>query len=181
MRVLQYIIILSIGQFVMACNNKKDVSDQDQHEVQHVFIKSEEDVTEPAPPGFTTRFKNLQEWLVNICENEKPPKPIATFRFGLFQGQDEYILCLTGTNTYEVSADHTATRIEFSPKDMYFILPKAAYQNVEREKILERLTTQLKEFTESNTFKQSFLSGATSITTDWKGEIWSKAPMNARP
>lgn len=174
MRVLLFILILSIGHCLMACNDKKEVRDDDNYQVKHVVLTSDEDDPGPPPPGFTSRFKTLQEWLVNICDNEKPQKTIYTYNFGLFETQDDYTLCLTGTNNFEVSKDHTATRIDFAPTDRYFSLPKSEYKYLQREKVLERLTAQLKEFVTTDKFKHSFLCKAKSITTDWKGEIWSK-------
>ena len=158
----------------MANNSKKDDNGEEQYEVKHVVFTSEEDDPGPPPPGFTSRFKNLHEWLVNICDNKKPQKQITTYNFGLFEGEDDYTLCFIGTNTYEMSPDHTVTRIDFTPRDMYFALPMKEYKNLEREKVLKRLTLQLKEFIASEKFRHSFLSRAKSITTDWNGEIWSE-------
>lgn len=157
----------------MACNNKKNIRDNYHYEVENVVVTSEEDHPDPPPPGFTSLFKNMQEWLVNICDNEKPLKTISTFNFCLFESQDEYTVCLTGTNNYELSQNYTTTRIEFLPKAMHYSLPENEYKNMTREKVLETLTLQLKRFTTTEKFKHSFLSGAQSITTSWTGEIWS--------
>src|SRR5690349_15418894 len=106
MRDFLFIIMLSIGQFFMACNHKNDVRDEEQYEVKHIEFTSEEDDPGPPPPGSISPFKTLQAWLVNICDNEKPDKTIATYNFALYEGHDDYTLCFTGTNTYEVSQDH---------------------------------------------------------------------------
>jgi hypothetical protein len=91
----------------------------------------------------------------------------------LFEGEDNYTLCFAGTNTYEISPDHTATRIDFAPTDMYFSLPQSEYKGLKREQVLERLTSRLKEFTTTDKFNHSFLSEAKSIVTDWTGgSIW---------
>jgi hypothetical protein len=175
MRLLPFIIILICCQVPIACTNKKVVNHDGQSEVkQIVTLSEEEDSPDPPPPGFTTRFKNLQEWLLNVCANDKPQKPIATYNFALFEGSGRYTLCLTGTNTYAVSPGSTAIRIDFTPKDMYFTLPGSEYAHLERDKVLTRLTSQLHEFITTDKFKQSFLGEAKSITTDWKGQIWSK-------
>lgn len=174
MRIIPFIIIFSSGQFLMACNHKKDDRSMVHYKVENVTLISEEDQVVPPPPGYTSRFDNLQAWLDNICNNEQPQKAIATYNFGLFEGQDNYTLCFTGTNTYEVAQDHIVTRIDFAPTEMYFSLPKSEYKGLERGKVLERLTAQLKDFITTDKFKHSFLSSAKSITTDWKGEIWSQ-------
>lgn len=158
----------------MVGNSENDNNIERHYEIKDVSFTSEDDVATPPPPGFTSGFTNLEEWLVNICNDRKPQKPIDTYRFALFERQDAYILCFSGENTYEESKTHTATRIDFAPKDMYFQLPGEEYKNLGREEVLERLTFQLKEFVESDQFKQSFLREAKTITTDWAGEIWSK-------
>ena len=111
---------------------------------------------------------------MNICASEKPQKPIRTYNFGVFEGQDNYIAFLTGINIYEVSQNHTETKIDYTPAEMYFSLPANEYKNLNRQQVFERLTLQLKEFTKSDQFKNSFFQHAESITTDWKGEIWRK-------
>src|SRR4028119_915574 len=140
----------------MACNDKKDMKDKEQYEVEHVVFTSEEDDPHPPPPGFTSHYKNLKDWLISISESEKPKKAIATYHIGLFEGQDEYTLCLTGINTYEVSQHHTATQIDFAPKDMYFVLPASEYSGLKREQVLKSLTSHLKEFIASDKFRLSF-------------------------
>ncbi len=174
MRVLYFIIILLIEQFLIACNHEKEMKDKDQYKVEHVVFTSEEDDPGPPPHGFTSHYKNLKDWLISICENEKPQKRITTYHISLFEGQDDYTLCFTGINTYEVSQYHTTTRIEFAPKDMYFTLPASEYSGLKREQVLKSLTSHLKEFITSDKFRRSFLKDAKSITTDWNGEIWTK-------
>lgn len=155
----------------MACNPPTD----DQHEeIQTVHISNvTEDDAEPPPPGFTSKFNTVTEWLTNICEIDKPKKSISTYNFGLFETPGDYILFLVGKNQYEIGKDHSAIRIEFEPTNMYFLLPKE-YQALERQQVLDRLTAQLKAFINTAEFKHSFLSEAQTITTDFGGVIWTK-------
>jgi hypothetical protein len=158
----------------MACKHDNNAREEEQYVDKHV-ITSEEDDPGPPPPNFKSPFKTLEEWLFAICDKEKPKKTISTYRLGLFEGEDDYTLCFTGTNTYEASPDHTSTRIDFAPADMYFTLPQSKYKGLKREQVLERLTSQVKEFTTTDKFKHSFLSEAKSIVVDWNGEpVWAK-------
>lgn len=173
MRVLYLIIIISTANLLMACHDKKS-GQEENVKVEHVVFTSEEDVPTPPPPGFTSKFKTLQEWLSNICNTEKPRKAGLVYNFGLFEAPNEYILVLTGTNNYEKAQTHSVTLIEFEPKNMYFTLPENEYKGLTQEQIRSRLTKQLEEFTNTEQFKHSFFHEAKSVTTDWKGEIWTK-------
>ena len=157
----------------MACNRKANV-EKAEVEVIHVVVQSEEDVPEPPPLRLTSRFKTVQEWLFNICDTDKPKKPITTYNFGLFEVEEDYIVFLVGLNTYNREQYSSATRIDFEPSGMYFPLPKSEYKNLKREQVLERLTAQLRNFTKTARFKHSFFAEAKSVTTDFKGEIWTK-------
>jgi hypothetical protein len=155
----------------MSCNQKEHVG-EDKIEVQHIEFTSEEDMPEPPSPGFTSKFKSLQEWLLNICDTENPKNAHLTYNFGLFESPNEYILVLTGVNKYDKDQYNSITRIEFEPANMYFTLPANQYKGLTLEQVRERLSIQLKDFTKTEKFRQSFFQEAKSITTDWKGEIW---------
>ena len=165
-----YILLLTTS---IACNGKANVTDGDVKEVT-ISETVEEDDPGPPPPDFKFRFATLQQWLDGICENPKPGKAIATYNISLFEGEDEYILCLTGTNTYEVSKNHTAVRIDFTPADMYFSIPMNEYKNLDRDQVLERLTSRLQDFIASKKFRECYLSNGNAITTSWSDTIWSK-------
>jgi len=178
MRPLCLVFALTISHFFMACSHHnddiKDDMDKDEIKLEHVEFTVGEDAPEPPPPGLTSRFKNVEEWLLHIADTERPQKPITAFHFGLFEGEDDYILFLTGMNTYELSKNYSENRIDFEPEEMYFPLPKGEYKDLNRTEVLNRLTAQLKKFTTTEKFKHSFLKEANSIRTDWEGEIWSK-------
>jgi hypothetical protein len=150
------------------CGNNK-------HVVEHILSSIEIDDAEPPPPHFVSPYNTIEEWLFNVCDKEKPAIPIATYSFGLFEGANEYVLCLTGVNSYQLSKEREQIRIDFAPADMYYPLRQSEYKNLNREQVLERLTSELKAFTTTDKFRQSFFSQAESIRTDWNGDIiWSK-------
>jgi hypothetical protein len=154
------------------CKHKKD-SEPPKIITEHIHFSKEVDEVTPPPPGLTSNFRSVQEWLFNICNTEKPGKLIATYNFGVFESQDDYTIFLVGLNEYGTE-QHSITRIDFEPSSMYFRLPKNEYKDLNREQVLARLTSQLKDFTTTEKFRTSFFMQAQSITTDFKGEIWSK-------
>lgn len=138
--------------------------------VQEVTFEDIVDDVPPPPPHLTSNFKTLQDWLFSICDTEKPEKSIATYNFGLFESPDDHVIFLVGLNKY-YKENTSVTRIEFEPSKMYFQLPKSEYKNLNREQLLDKLTFQLKVFTNTETFKASFLAKAKSITTDFRGDL----------
>jgi len=142
--------------------------------VQHVHIEETEDDV-PPPPPVTSTFNNLQDWLLNICDHDKPKKSITQYKFGLFESSNDNILFLVGVNTYDEGKNRSETRIEFKPSNMYFKLPKSEYGSFNREQLMAKLIAQLKDFTNTEKFRSSFLSKANSILFELNGHtIWSK-------
>lgn len=142
------------------------------HEVKFEVV---EDDVEPPPPHLTSRFKTVQDWLLNICDNDKPQKPIAKYKFGLFESPTAYTLVLVGVNTYDEGKNRSVTHIEFEPTNMYFKLPDSEYKNLNRDQRIDKLTFQLKELTNTEKFKTSFFTQANVIVFETNGQIiWSK-------
>lgn len=89
--------------------------------------------------------------------------------------QNDYTLVLVGENTYDEEKNRSITRIEFEPTNMYFELPKTYYKNLKREQLLKKLTSQLKDFTSTEEFKNSFFTKANIVVFETNGQtIWSK-------
>ena len=128
----------------------------------------------PPPPNLKTEFKSLQDWLVNMCNTEGPEKLITEYKIGLFESSNGYTLSLTGENTYKEGSNHSATLIEFQPKNTFLKLPEYDYKNMSREQVIEKLISQLREFTHTEAFKNSFFTQANEIVFTTNGEkIWS--------
>jgi hypothetical protein len=141
--------------------------------VQEVRFEVVEDDIEPPPPHSVSKFRTLQDWLLNICK-DKPQKSIAKYKLELFESLNDYKLVLVGLNTYEEGKNRSVTRIEFEPTNMYFKLPKTYYKNLSRGQLLDKLTLQLKEFTNTEDFKTSFFTKAKVIVFETNGQtIWS--------
>ncbi len=148
--------------------------DQDRIITTQLSFTLEEDDFEPPPIGFVSRFKTTNEWLSFITDHEKPTTTIANYDILVFESEDDYILALIGTNTYHISDFHQRVKIEYMPPEMYFNLPKTEHRGLTRDQVFELLTNQINQFISSGKFKNSFFTQAKSITTGWKGKIWSR-------
>lgn len=144
--------------------------------IEHVFI--EDIVEDPTIPAhINSKFKTVQEWLNNICDNAKPEKSIQKFNINIAfsESSGDYIIFLWGVNTYNESKNRSVTKIEFEPSNMYFKLAKKEYDNVTREQVQNKLTSQLKDFTKTEKFRSSYLTKADAIILEFSGEaIWTK-------
>jgi hypothetical protein len=169
MKTVYPLIILSVGYMLIACQEEK-VDSQKDFEVIQINSSSEEELPEPPPPNYRSKFETLEIWLSYICENEHPGKSISTYLFDLFQEGNKYTLCLTGIKTNRVSEDHIESTIEFAPADMYFLLPEKEYKELTRAQVEERISYHLRAFAKTKKFKQSFLNEAKSVTTNWNGK-----------
>ena len=157
----------------MACNGKTK-TESGKVEVKEVTMYAIEDEVPPPPLDLTSNIKTLQEWLFNICNDEKPIKSFANFKFGLFESSEDNIIYFVGVNKY-VNGDTSHTRIEIESQNMYFRLPQSEYKKLSRDQLLNRLTVQLKAFTNTEQFKTSLLSKANAIVFESNGQtIWSK-------
>lgn len=142
---------------------------------QNVRFEVEQAQIEPPPPGFTSKFKTLEDWLLNICQKGNPEKQIVKYKFGLLESATYCILFLVGVNTYHVGNNHSLENIEFEPKNMFFKLSESDYEHLNRSQLLDRLTSQLKKFVNTEDFKSSFLAKANIVVFETNGEtIWSK-------
>ncbi|MDB5230238.1 MAG: hypothetical protein JWN76_1043 [Chitinophagaceae bacterium] len=143
--------------------------------VERVHIEDIEEDIGPPPPHLNSNFKTLQDWLLSVCEQDKPHKPISQYKFRLFESPDDCTLVLVGENTYHEEKNRSITCIEFEPENRYFKLPKSYFENLNREQGLEKLTSQLTDFTNTEKFKNSFLSKANTMIFEANGQIiWSK-------
>ena len=143
------------------------------------FTQTREDV--PSPPlHLKTKFKTINDWLSSICRLSKPAKYISDFQFGLFESTNDYTLFLVGQNTYDTGKSHSEIRNEFQPRDMYNKLRKSEFQNLTRDQLLNKLTSQLKDFSKTDEFKNSFFTKSDKVVFETNGElIWVNQELKA--
>lgn len=163
-----YILTITTLFIFKGCNFNKKMTEPTQ-QFHGSFTVEHEDI-EPPMPGFKSQFKTINEWLIYLSENEKPSKKINNYNIGVFEGQDEYTLCLTGANTYQISDTYEQVRIEYLPKETYFNLPIDMHKGLTRTQVFEYLNNQIEEFVESDQFKNSFFNDAKFLKTEWNGK-----------
>lgn len=133
-----------------------------------------EDELEPPLTEIESNFSTIEEWLAYTCTHDKPEKPIAKYNFGLFESLDEYVVTLTGINTYEKN-NSSRICIEFQPEYTFFRLPKPYYKSLSREQLLKKLTNDLENFLRTKYFHLSFFIQASIIVLEPTGQIlWRK-------
>lgn len=142
--------------------------------MEYVSIKDTQDDVGPPPTDLASQFKTLQDWLFAICNSDKPRKAIAKFKFELFESANDYTIVLVGVNTYE-GKNRSETHIEFEPKYMYFKLPQIYYEYLGRQQLLDKLTAEMKDFSNTEKFRTSFFTKASIVVFETNGQaIWSR-------
>ncbi|GGI51556.1 hypothetical protein GCM10011425_27680 [Mucilaginibacter galii] len=146
--------------------------------VKTVVIYGQDTVTEddigPPPLNLTSQFKTLHDWLVNICNSNKPKKAITKYNVDLFESTNDYTLCLTGVNTY-VKGDDSFVKIEYTPQNLYYRLPVSFHKGINRQQVLMKLMLELEDFTTTIEFKNSFFTRSNAIVFLPNGKkIWPK-------
>lgn len=153
---------------------QQNKNDSEKIIVQHGSFEVVEDVEEPPPPNLVSKFATVKDWLLYVCEKDRPQKSISKYTVGLFESPNDYTLVLVGVNTYGEDKKRSVTRIEFEPTNMYFKLPGAFYQNLTREQLLDKITLELNDFAKTEKFKTSFFAKATLFVFQTNGQaIWS--------
>lgn len=128
----------------------------------------------PPPANIVSKFENIEQWLLSICNGIAPDKSVDTYEISSSEAPGNYILCLVGTNTEEVG-NRVTTRIAFRPPEMFYKLAEKEYQHLTTEEIRSRISKEAREFTTTKAFKESFLAKANTVWIAFSGEkIWSK-------
>ena len=104
----------------------------------------------------------LEEWIKTIIATEHPSKKIIGYYFGIFELESkQYNLYLIGSEEFDKEHDDWACNDDFEPKEKYLSLPQ--YDNLEWEKVLDNIVTELCEFSKTDIYKSSFFSKAQGV------------------
>jgi hypothetical protein len=139
--------------------------------IEYIHLEETVDVVEPPPPNINPTFENLHDWLIDICDSEKPKMAIAKYGLGVFESPDSRVLFLVGLNKY-TNPNHE--KIDFEPQNMYFLLPVEDYRDLTWEQLADKLAEQLRDFTKTQKFSNSYLADANSIELNGDKVIWIK-------
>jgi len=137
--------------------------------IEQVDIEESIEDVQPPPYNLESTFLTMKDWLLDICDSQNPKKRITDYALGIFESPEENIIFLVGLNKH---GDKTV--ISFKPYHMYYPLQKSEYGELNRDQLINKLTIQLQEFTESQKFNSSFLCQANSILLNGTTKIWSK-------
>ena len=127
------------------------------------------------PSNIRSKHKTIHEWLTSICHGKKPTETILEFTIRLISSETsgEHIVCLYGVNSRIDGPYSTYTYVVFKPSNLWFKFPKLQYRKCNYEQIQEELTKQVKDFTLTELFQNSFLSKADIKTSFGQNPIWT--------
>ena len=86
----------------------------------------------------------------------------------LFESDIDFTVYLIGNKEYQKSEYESIIKIEFKPKDMYFVLPKTDCDGLTNEQLREKLADRIITFSKTPTFKDSFFATAATVKLSWQ-------------
>lgn len=107
------------------------------------------------------------DWLVEI-NKEQISDSIIAFNFGIFEGENGYVVYLSGSSNYDPENDDWACNDDYIPNKKYLFLPPEL-SNKKWDEVEEQISRWLKEYLISPPAKTSFLNKAKAITVGFDG------------
>lgn len=133
-------------------------------EIAFTDIVEEDDPFDPPPPspGWGNRFDNIREWLSYLCNTFKPTERIVAYYFSIAGDPDGYSVLFTCNWKFDPEDKEWVYYMDNELQDSHG-LPAAEYKNLNREEVLEKFVAELKAFSETEQFKQSFFANAKAV------------------
>jgi hypothetical protein len=159
MRKLYFIITILICCLILSCSGKNEV------ELTEIRVEETDRIPEPPPPSFScSNTVTLQEWFFKLCDTEKPAKDTLAYKLGFFETGNCYAIYLVRLKDHEKEGHVSKTIKEDEQPVEYYPLSKSEYKDLKWEKVLDKIKTQLAEFTKTEKFKNSSLAKANAVT-----------------
>lgn len=155
-----YLLVLPVLLSSFSCSIDSDVVANDLP-----VVSSPDSLSLQASIIQETDQLTLREWIGRICETERPDSSVIAYNFGLIQIDNGYSLYLIGSKEYDVNNSDWAFSIDFEPRMKYYPLADSNYSKLSWDKVQVKINEELKDFTASVTFKNSFFAKAKAITT----------------
>ena len=159
MRISYFILTASLVHLVFACNDKIET------QVEEITMTETETETapEPPPPSFScSNSGTLREWFFKLCEKAKPEKPVVAYKFELFETGNCYAIHLVDSNEKD---DHDgAGKNDADISFNYYPLSKNEYEGFEWKQVLDKIKSQVKEFLNTEKFKNSSFAKVKTMT-----------------
>jgi uncharacterized protein YciU (UPF0263 family) len=107
----------------------------------------------------------LEQWLIDICDNESPDALVIAYHLGLFENiEGSTTLYLVGSSVFHESDEDWIANVDFEPEDNYHTINEIGLNNLSPDDLLEQVRNKLVSFTETEQFRNSFFAKAEAIT-----------------
>jgi len=188
MKISSLSLILIIVCSTLRCDNK--LEDVKKNKTEKITVTKTNIIPPPPTPPRTSPFSAMEEWLLRTCETETPEKASEIYHFRLIGSEMNFTIWFFGSRTEQLpqsSSEHTpfnstrypiqsgSEQTHFNSSTMYYPLKTNEFLNLTKEQVLDKITSQLKAFTNTDKFKKSFFAKAKAIVADFNGEtIWRR-------
>ncbi len=160
MKIIYIILTLSlILNSITACNGQRKTI------VENVTITTTED--DPGPPPSSvidSKLITLKQWFFKLCDEPKSAETNFSYKFDLWKTGNVYQIGLIDLKGLSKNMQQYYAAKNIKPYGKYYTIPKIDYKNPDRKQVLAKIKSQLKEYSHTKKFKQSFLSKADTIT-----------------
>lgn len=150
---------------------KRLISRDGDMEIWHISFS----VSEPDPldsPYWPDLFRDVRGWLSYLCSDFQPEERVVAYYFGLNEfSPGKYSVVFIGSLKFDPADKEWPFCVDDDIQDSY-TLPAAQYKDLSREEVLKKFVAELKAFSETEQFKQSFFEKAKAVATGFfKEEI----------
>ena len=134
-------------------------------EVTHIMVEKTMAIPEPPPPSFSCSDSlTIQEWFFKLCDKEKSEKDSIAYIFALYETENCYAIYLSVLKEREKDDKAGTTNNDDDPSDEYYPLSKNDYKVLKWDQVINKIKSQIKEFSKTEKFKNSSLAKAKAIT-----------------
>ncbi|HEX2847288.1 MAG TPA: hypothetical protein VHN59_12120 [Chitinophagaceae bacterium] len=140
--------------------------DKEIWEVTITEIIEDPDMVEPPPPSDRDdRFDGTREWLSFLCNAIQPTERVIACFFSIHQlNNGRYSVLFTGNWKFDPADMEWVFYADDKVQDSY-LLPDSEYEDLNREDTLKKFAGQLKTFSKTEQFKQSFFEKLKAVAT----------------
>ncbi len=109
---------------------------------------------------------DFNDWLNIIIENDTPNKDVIAYWFGISETEDDYELYLNGSNEFDETDEDWACNYDFmiTCEDL-----KLKASGANWEDVLNHVIALIKQYFNTEKFKDSFLDKSTAIACGFSG------------
>ena len=154
----------------MSCTPDKENKSSDKTVVRDVVIEHiyhEEERTPPPPPPplqQLPRPTTFEEWFYRFSEKEKPAQSFVDYQLGYWELEKEDLFVLNVAPVTVEVINGSPSEEDLARAMRYYPIFRKEYMGLDWQQVLQKMKTQLKEYSGTQRFKKTALANAKAVT-----------------